>query len=272
MAGRREAKTVQYFPHYTTDNKVLGILESYFSNDGYVFYYKLLELLGSTPGHYYSCKKTIDWDFLVKETGGLKEAKIKQILQKLADLNFINKLLWNEHKIIYSQSFIDDITDAYKRRKAHLTTLPELAAITGIDVDSTEYKKLFDGIDVNINAIDANINSISANINDTKERDSKEKEIEIVEGEVKETKPDDDLPLLKLRAESLFKTKWDGEYDNTQLNTIIEAIKKCGMDRVSKAFEIASKRGHPNVGYVLGILNTPDKVKTSAREQRKIGS
>ena len=51
--ARTQQDTVQYFPHDTgaSDGDTLTILEANFGNDGYAFWFKLLEKLGRAPGH-----------------------------------------------------------------------------------------------------------------------------------------------------------------------------------------------------------------------------
>jgi hypothetical protein len=44
--------TVEYFMHTTSHGKTLFILEQRFGNDGYSFWYKLLETLGRTENHF----------------------------------------------------------------------------------------------------------------------------------------------------------------------------------------------------------------------------
>ena len=45
----RPAKlTVDYFPHIINQGKTIFIIENNYGNDGYAFWFKLLELLGAT--------------------------------------------------------------------------------------------------------------------------------------------------------------------------------------------------------------------------------
>lgn len=45
----RPTKTsVDYFPHMTHSGKTIAILEARWGNDGYAFWFKLLELLGDS--------------------------------------------------------------------------------------------------------------------------------------------------------------------------------------------------------------------------------
>ena len=46
--ARPKKQTVDYFPHIIKQGKTMTILENRFGNDGYAFWFKLLEILGST--------------------------------------------------------------------------------------------------------------------------------------------------------------------------------------------------------------------------------
>lgn len=53
--ARPTKETVDYFPHFVKCGRTIFILESKYGNDGYAFWFKLLEILGDTEGHYYDC-------------------------------------------------------------------------------------------------------------------------------------------------------------------------------------------------------------------------
>ena len=45
-------KGVDYFPHACVHGQTMFILEQRWGNDGYAFWFKLLEMLGTTEGHF----------------------------------------------------------------------------------------------------------------------------------------------------------------------------------------------------------------------------
>ena len=112
--ARPKKKTVDYFPHIIKDGKTITILENRFGNDGYAFWFKLLEILGSTEGHSYRYENTANKEFLYAKTNVDKE-KAEKILDLLAELEAIDSKLW-EHNIIWSDNFIENIEDVYKKR------------------------------------------------------------------------------------------------------------------------------------------------------------
>lgn len=129
----RTKKTVDYFPHIIKNGKTITILENKFGNDGYAFWFKLLEILGSTEGHYYEYKDRSEREFLHARTN-VSEEDARQILDLLADLGAIDKELWEEN-IIWSDNFIKNIEDAYSRRKVDV---PHKPTVNHEDVNTTE--------------------------------------------------------------------------------------------------------------------------------------
>lgn len=122
--GRPRKQTVDYFPHYvSTDSKTKFILEQNWGNDGYAFWFKLLELLGRSDGHYFDCSTAADSKYLAALTR-IDETTTKEILDTLADLGNIDKELWNERKVIWCQNFVDNLQDVYSKRTAVIPKKP----------------------------------------------------------------------------------------------------------------------------------------------------
>jgi hypothetical protein len=115
-------QTVDYFPHSCTSGKTLFTLENRFGNDGYAFWFKLLELLGISKGHVYDYNNPADWQFMVAKTH-VSEALATNILQTLIDLEAIDPDL-AKRKIIWCQHFVDNVADAYRRRQLSLPQKP----------------------------------------------------------------------------------------------------------------------------------------------------
>ena len=120
--------TVDYFPHIIKNGKTIFILESKFGNDGYAFWFKLLELLGSSDNHIYDYNNLSDWEFLIAKTK-VSEEKANNILKTLADIGAIDSELL-EKKIIWCENFIKGIEIVYKNRKQEPPKKPLLVVET----------------------------------------------------------------------------------------------------------------------------------------------
>jgi len=120
--ARPKKQTVDYFPHYCNNSKSLFIVQSQHGNDGYAFWFKLLQLLGKTEGHCFDYNNSDNWLFLITETNVPGE-KAEKILETLASVGSIDAELW-ERKIIWSQHFVDNVADVYIRRKTGVPRRP----------------------------------------------------------------------------------------------------------------------------------------------------
>jgi DnaD/phage-associated family protein len=116
--------TVEYFPHYTNSSggDTITILQEMFGNDGYAFWFRILEKLGSTDGHYIDCRGKAKQELLFAKCHIPSEKGIT-ILETLASIETIDKEMWS-HRIIWCQKFVNNLSDVYKNRKRPLPERP----------------------------------------------------------------------------------------------------------------------------------------------------
>lgn len=125
IMARPFKNTVDYFPHSCNHKKTMFILESKFGNNGYAFWFKLLEILGSSDNHVYDYNNPHDWEFMLAKTKVTNE-QAQNILQTLANIDAIDKELF-EKNVIWSQNFVDNVADVYNRRKQEIPKKPIVA-------------------------------------------------------------------------------------------------------------------------------------------------
>ena len=113
--ARPNRSTVDYFPHDTKQKRTLFILKSRWGNDGYAFWFQLLEILGHSEGHYYDCSVPENWEYLVAYTG-VNGVSAPEILNTLSKLNAIDPELWEKHQIIWSDNFFERLNSVYQKR------------------------------------------------------------------------------------------------------------------------------------------------------------
>lgn len=114
--AREQRRDVDYFPHDCRHGRKMHIIETKYGNDGYALWFKLLEQLGKANNHYIDINDEMTFYYLVA-TFKISEEKTKEILDDLVKIGAIDRFLYEEHKIIWSQKFIDSIDDAYRKRK-----------------------------------------------------------------------------------------------------------------------------------------------------------
>lgn len=121
--ARPKKQTVDYFPHYCNHGKTIYILEQNYGNDGYAFWFKLLEILGSTDGHYLELENPANLEFLAAKTHMDKD-KCQEILDLLSRLEAIDGELWEGNRVVWSDNFVANISDAYRNRTIETPSKP----------------------------------------------------------------------------------------------------------------------------------------------------
>jgi hypothetical protein len=100
------------------------ILEEQWGNDGYAFWFKMLEMLGAKPGLHIDTNKPKNWKFLLAKTR-VTEVSATEILDCLSELEAIDPDLWGVG-VIYSQKFVDGVKSAFEKRKGFIPSKTQL--------------------------------------------------------------------------------------------------------------------------------------------------
>ena len=138
--SRPKKQTVDYFPHDCIHKKTMFIIEQKYGNDGYAFWFKLLEMLGSTEGHCLSLKNGMDWEFLIAKTR-LEKERCNEMLDLLATLEAIDKDLWENDKKVWSDNFIENIKEAYRNRLVDIPDKPSILRKKTTSKEITDVRK-----------------------------------------------------------------------------------------------------------------------------------
>ncbi len=121
--GRMRKQTADYFPHFTYKGRTLTVLENRWGSVGYTFWFKMLEILSSTEGHFYDCSKKTNMDYLaIMALTDVDTAN--EILTALADMGKIDAPLWNKRRIIWCQSLVDRLSFLYSKRTTDIPKKP----------------------------------------------------------------------------------------------------------------------------------------------------
>lgn len=121
--GRLRKQTAEYFPHFVGDSRTKYVLESTWGNDGYAFWFKLLELLCRSDGHYYDCSQSADKMYLTA-LAKVTEETADAMLELLANMGKIDEELWRERKIIWCQHLVDNLAGMYAKRTTPMPSRP----------------------------------------------------------------------------------------------------------------------------------------------------
>ena len=184
--ARPKKDNVEYFPMFCIPSKTTQILENKYGNDGYAFFYKLLQILGNEYGHYYDCRNAIDFEFLAGKMG-FSSRKLQEMLDDLKDWGKIDKKLW-ENKIIWYQGFVDTLKNVYSARTTKVPTKEDCIKKTGVFLDNIKENNSF---------LEENPDNLSfSSINPPENPQSKVKYSKL-EGEKKEKRETPSLQKIK---------------------------------------------------------------------------
>lgn len=134
--AREQRHDVDYFPHSCIHGRKMHIIEAKFGNDGYAAWFKLLEQLGKANYHYLDISDEMNLMFIVS-TFKVEEERAIEILKTLSKIDAIDKFLYDEHKIIYSEKFAQSVKDAYRKRKSGMLEYSALLRHIGVKKDQT---------------------------------------------------------------------------------------------------------------------------------------
>jgi hypothetical protein len=142
-------KSCDFFPHVIKTGKTISVLEDLYGNDGYAFWFKLLELLGSSDNFIYDCKIEKEYKFLMLRTKTNNE-KCKSILNTLCELEAIDKEKWEKENIVFVENLVKNITKFTKNQKIDEKTNlvnkedNKISYAEFVKLTDKEYLKLFD--------------------------------------------------------------------------------------------------------------------------------
>ena len=119
---RPRKTTIDFFPHRTTSGRTIFILENLYGNNGYAAWFKILELLGTSQGHYYDFSNPANFQYLAARMG-VSAPETTAILNTLSELDAIDPEL-HAQGIIWSQNFVDGLEGVYAKRGSGLPEKP----------------------------------------------------------------------------------------------------------------------------------------------------
>lgn len=146
MAGRNEKHTVDYFPFYCKDGRTLFILESKYGCKGTGFFTNVMRFLCLTPDHHYCISNAKNGNSSAINTDRLyffsrlhcDEESGMDMLNIMADSGKINKNLWLNHKIIFSEDLINSLSEAYRSRKNKPLTIELITSLYQLPTQEIE--------------------------------------------------------------------------------------------------------------------------------------
>jgi len=138
--GRPQKQTVDYFPHQCNHGKTIYILEQKYGNNGYAFWFKLLEELGKHEGHFIDLNDESELEFLSAKAR-VSVTETLEVLCLLSKLGAIDSSLWAK-KIIWCTNFLCNIKDVYAKRVVSAPEKPVYSSDTGVSAIGKRQSKV----------------------------------------------------------------------------------------------------------------------------------
>jgi hypothetical protein len=123
---RPRKRTVDWFPHSCIHGPTMFILEEKYGIAGYYFWFRLLEMMGSTEDHTLDLKKPAVFRYLQAYTKSESDEKVIEILDVLSDLDAIDRELWKKKQIVWSDNFVRGILPLYRNRELKIPLKPDI--------------------------------------------------------------------------------------------------------------------------------------------------
>jgi len=241
--GRHTKATVDYFPHYVHHGKTLHIIQNLYGNDGYAFFYKLLEVLGDAEGHYYDCRDETSKEFLAAQTN-VEWITGAEILNKLSSMRVIDADLW-QIGVIWMDSFVESVKDAYRKRSISVPVKPQVSVFLPPEMQDR-------GI--------STAGSTQSKVKKTKVKKSKEENIGGIPENGKPPDPDvkNFIDYAFQTFENVFHEKMlvDGKKDGALVKKLLSTY---GIDRLKGLWDVFMRSNDPFIcqaGRSIGVFKT----------------
>ena len=170
-------------------------LRSKFGNDGYAVWFMLLENLGKASYHYLNLSDDVELMYLSSELK-VSDAALTEIINDLVKLDEFDRELWEENKILFNEKFIENVSDAYKKRNNNCIDRNSLLLL----LESKGIRKPSKG-NLKPSKFTLKVGSKPQRIvKESKEEEIKEKEIKKEEFKDREYKPNFDKLFVKIKG------------------------------------------------------------------------
>jgi hypothetical protein len=220
--ARTTRDIVDYFPHdaRASSSDTLIILQERFGNDGYAFWFKLLEKLCRSEGFFIDCRNPVKQELLFAHCHITPEKGIT-IVETLADLDAIDKTLWENH-VVWCQHLVDNLAEVYKNRRREKPQKPVITGSKPITTGDNDNPSCSTPVEIP-----------QSKVKKSKEKESKEKNIAFFE------KFWELYPKKTTKKETLdycTKMQLDGDLDTRILLALEKQSKAKAMIRESGQF------------------------------------
>ena len=138
--ARPESKNVFYFPHYTKSSRELDLIVHRHKAEGFMAYYKLLELIADADYHYLSLKTEDEKDMFDLGMNCDKRV-VDDVIRILVNRGRINREIWENNQAIWMQDFVNTLNPVYVNRKKKLPNIEYISTSNNLVSNSRNPQK-----------------------------------------------------------------------------------------------------------------------------------
>lgn len=137
--SRPEQNTAPFFPFFCKYGDCMDYLQNKYKNDGFATWVKILRELSTRNYHFIDLTENRSVMLLASKCFITEEALL-DIISILVEFKEIDSEIWNSHRTIWNQKFIDSLEPLYERRKNKCLTKEQLVVILRNKVDINAIK------------------------------------------------------------------------------------------------------------------------------------
>ena len=115
-------KNIEYFPHFIKKLPELKLIEHKHKSQGYMAYYRLMELVAEADYHYLSVK-TEDEKAMFELGMNCDKEVVDDVIRILCDRGRIDKKAWEKYGVIWMDDFVNKLRPIWSKRGK---TLPKI--------------------------------------------------------------------------------------------------------------------------------------------------
>lgn len=129
MANQKD--TADYFPFYVKQGRTLFLLQHKFGLVGIGFFTQVMRTLTATPGHILDLSSETDRLYSIAMLGA-EDEEASAMLDLMSQTGKIDKALWTEKHVIYSQDLVNSLAPLYEKRKSKPAAYSEVLSRFGL--------------------------------------------------------------------------------------------------------------------------------------------
>lgn len=140
--GRQPKVGAEFFPHQVKHGGTLFALERRWRNDGYAFWFKLLEALAAAPDHTIVVDEESPAWTVFLERCWVSAETAREILGLLAKLDAIDRELWEQGQTVWCQNLVNHFSNLYQKRHKDVPERPSVVqrrAISATESAAAQY-------------------------------------------------------------------------------------------------------------------------------------